>query len=130
MKYEIGDTYIDENGLYGVVDSVDKHGDLDICFMDGKGNEWNEVVTPTSDNKIDPAHYNTDGSAVKPQHYNTDGEHDLFYYFDNGLLTPEQRAGFYIGNVIKYVIRHEKKNGLEDLKKAKRYIDKLEEKYK
>ena len=119
MKYEIGDTYIDENGLYGVIDSVDDHGDLDICFMDGKGNEWNEVVTPTdSDNKIDP------------QHYNTDGEHDLFYYFDNGLLTPEQRAGFYIGNVIKYVIRHEKKNGLEDLKKAKRYIEKLEEGYK
>lgn len=27
------------------------------------------------------------------------------------------------GNVIKYVCRHSKKNGLEDLKKAKHYID-------
>ena len=117
MSYEIGDVYIDEKGLYGVIDSVDKSGDLDIAFVDGTGNEWNELVTPADDNK------------VNPDHYNTDGEHDLFYYFDNGLLTPEQRAGFYIGNVIKYVIRHEKKNGLEDLEKAKRYIDKLEEKY-
>ena len=28
-------------------------------------------------------------------------------------------------NVIKYVCRHKKKNGLEDLKKAKHYIDLL-----
>lgn len=29
------------------------------------------------------------------------------------------------GNVIKYVVRHRYKNGLEDLLKAKDYIDKL-----
>lgn len=33
------------------------------------------------------------------------------------------------GNVIKYVVRHKKKNGLEDLKKAKHYIEKLMEQY-
>lgn len=33
--------------------------------------------------------------------------------------------GFCEGNVIKYVCRHEHKNGLEDLKKAKHYIDLL-----
>jgi hypothetical protein len=32
------------------------------------------------------------------------------------------------GNVIKYVCRHRSKNGLEDLKKAKHYIDLLIEK--
>lgn len=29
------------------------------------------------------------------------------------------------GNIIKYVMRHRKKNGIEDLKKAKHYIDLL-----
>lgn len=29
------------------------------------------------------------------------------------------------GNVIKYICRHRSKNGLEDLKKAKHYIDLL-----
>lgn len=33
------------------------------------------------------------------------------------------------GNVIKYVTRHKSKNGLEDLKKAKHYIEKLMEQY-
>lgn len=31
------------------------------------------------------------------------------------------------GNVIKYVCRHDKKNGLEDLRKARHYIDLLME---
>jgi len=32
---------------------------------------------------------------------------------------------FIEGNIIKYVIRHRNKNGIEDLKKAKHYIDLL-----
>lgn len=34
-------------------------------------------------------------------------------------------AGFLDGNVIKYVSRFRDKNGLEDLEKAKHYLDKL-----
>lgn len=41
----------------------------------------------------------------------------------NGFMTLEQVKGFLIGNIIKYVLRHQKKNGVEDLKKAKQYID-------
>jgi hypothetical protein len=33
--------------------------------------------------------------------------------------------GFCEGNVIKYVCRHKKKNGLQDLLKARHYIDLL-----
>lgn len=33
--------------------------------------------------------------------------------------------GYFEGNVIKYVSRWRKKNGLEDLKKARHYIDLL-----
>lgn len=31
--------------------------------------------------------------------------------------------GFHLGNVIKYVWRHESKNGIEDLKKAQWYLN-------
>lgn len=31
--------------------------------------------------------------------------------------------GFYFGNVIKYVCRHKQKGGLDDLRKAKDYLD-------
>lgn len=35
------------------------------------------------------------------------------------------KIGYLEGNVIKYVVRHRKKNGVEDLLKAKHYIDLL-----
>lgn len=37
----------------------------------------------------------------------------------------ENQIGYLAGNVIKYVSRYKDKNGLEDLKKAKHYLDKL-----
>jgi len=33
------------------------------------------------------------------------------------------RLSYHLGNVIKYLLRHEHKNGLEDLKKARWYLD-------
>lgn len=35
------------------------------------------------------------------------------------------KIGWLAGNVIKYAFRFDQKNGLEDLKKAKHYLDKL-----
>ena len=39
------------------------------------------------------------------------------------LLSSEQLEGFVRGNVIKYIWRSPHKNNLEDLKKAKWYLD-------
>jgi Protein of unknwon function (DUF3310) len=40
-------------------------------------------------------------------------------------MTREQFEGFLRGNIIKYVARYDKKNGVEDLRKAKHYLCKL-----
>ena len=32
---------------------------------------------------------------------------------------------YHLGNVVKYVARYKAKNGMEDLKKARHYLDKL-----
>lgn len=40
-------------------------------------------------------------------------------------MTPEQFCGYLLGNVIKYAARHPAKGGVEDLKKARHYLDKL-----
>ena len=37
----------------------------------------------------------------------------------------EYDLNYFEGNVIKYVIRHKSKNGLEDLQKAKWYLERL-----
>jgi hypothetical protein len=33
--------------------------------------------------------------------------------------------GFFSGNVVKYVARHNQKGGVDDLRKARHYLDKL-----
>ena len=44
--------------------------------------------------------------------------------FKQGLISKDEYRGFLIGNIIKYTIRAGKKdNAIEDLKKAKNYID-------
>ena len=39
------------------------------------------------------------------------------------FMTPEQLKGFYLGNALKYQLRFQKKNGLEDLKKDRKIMD-------
>lgn len=40
-------------------------------------------------------------------------------------LTAEAFEGFCIGNAMKYLTRYKLKNGLEDLQKARWYLDKI-----
>lgn len=64
--------------------------------------------TPTNDPVNSPSHYTHGGveciDAVKS-------------------ALGDKFMGFLIGNVMKYVYRYEHKNGLEDLKKARWYLD-------
>lgn len=62
----------------------------------------------------------------KPAHYESKID-PLAYMKEN--MSAAGYEGFLIGNVIKYVTRYPKKNGLEDLKKAKDYLEKAIELY-
>lgn len=64
----------------------------------------------------------TTPDPIKPSHYHHGGL-DVFTIMDKNM--PHQLEGFFVGNVLKYVMRYEHKNGLEDLKKAKEYLEKL-----
>lgn len=55
---------------------------------------------------------------ISPHHYARFAVQPLAFIAAN-------RLDFLVGNVIKYVCRYDAKNGLEDLKKARRYLDEL-----
>jgi len=59
----------------------------------------------------------------KPNHYHKGGIDVLG--FVEGKLSAERKAGFYQINILKYVTRYAEKNGVEDLKKARFYLEKL-----
>lgn len=58
-----------------------------------------------------------------PSHYRLEGLNCETIDVVKARLGKEGFKAFCVGNVIKYVLRAEKKNGLEDYKKSKQYLD-------
>ena len=69
-------------------------------------------------------------AVTNPKHYQ--GNHGLeVSEVHKNLLTEEELRGYYKGNTLKYLLRERNKNGIEDLKKARKHLDwliKLEDK--
>lgn len=55
-----------------------------------------------------------------PMHYNSGRIEVIDIIKDQ--LTPEEFRGYIKGNVIKYITRERLKNGVEDLRKAEKYL--------
>lgn len=56
------------------------------------------------------------GGATNPAHYTRWKIEPLFFCMENDLP-------FWMGNVIKYIMRYDQKGGLEDLYKARVYLE-------
>jgi hypothetical protein len=54
--------------------------------------------------------------VVQPYHYQRWAIEPLVFIMENNL-------NFQQGNIIKYVMRYDEKNGIEDLRKAREYLD-------
>ena len=57
-----------------------------------------------------------------PNHYQMEGLNIEVIDVIRSVLGPERFEGYCRGNVIKYVCRADKKNEIEDLKKARVYL--------
>ncbi|MGC6569645.1 DUF3310 domain-containing protein [Streptococcus sp. VTCC 12886] len=67
---------------------------------------------------------------TNPSHYKGSQGIEAIEVHKN-FLTEEELRGYYKGNTLKYLLRERNKNGLEDLKKARKHLDwliELEEK--
>ena len=62
-----------------------------------------------------------------PDHYNFGSVECLDAI--RASLSKEAYAGFLKGNIMKYLWRYEHKGGLEDLKKASFYLERLKKEY-
>lgn len=58
-----------------------------------------------------------------PNHYKLEGLGIEVIHVLQSVLGDESFKAYCKGNVIKYILRASKKNGVEDLKKARKYID-------
>lgn len=62
-------------------------------------------------------------SVNHPEHYNK-GNIEVITIMED-QLTTEEYIGYLKANVLKYILRFQYKNGLEDLLKAQWYLDRL-----
>ena len=109
-------------GFKGIVTEINKKTvvldgiwvvDIDDCDLYGELKDDKSVSKKTDDNVNHPSHY-------------TDGKIECIDAIESSM-SKEAFIGYCKGNIIKYVWRYEHKGGVESLKKAKWYIDKLTE---
>lgn len=62
--------------------------------------------------------------AINPLHYKQ-GKVECIDAIESATVHKTGLEAFCVGNVIKYCWRYEAKNGLEDVKKAQHYLNKL-----
>ena len=61
-------------------------------------------------------------SVQNPSHYNQ-GKVECIDAIESAVTGLDGIDAVYTGNIIKYMFRWKHKNGLEDLKKARQYLD-------
>lgn len=101
------------------IDDEPKYTDAEVKYMDENGqgrlqslnDQYAEIEKVRQDIINSPIHY-------------ADSTIECIDAME-AMMTPEQFIGYLRGNVFKYQWRYEKKNGIEDLKKAQWYLDKL-----
>lgn len=65
-------------------------------------------------------HLHLDDNPLTPDYHKSGGVETIDYL--HAFLTEDEFNGFRKGNIIKYVSRANRKNGIEDIRKARDYI--------
>ena len=68
--------------------------------------------------------YNAD-NIIRPNHYASDKGFEVFDVQEAFIHELKGMSASYWCNIVKYILRFQRKNGVEDLKKAKYYLEKL-----
>lgn len=118
--------------IYLLLKKVKKYEDKSEDNTDEENNE-NEnpsnIYIPTKDIKL-PKYYTVEDKnkydmVNQPKHYmfNIDGHEVQAVDILKGTLTPEEFRGWLKGSYLTYLLRADRKNGLEDLKKANTFLN-------
>ena len=131
-KYKVGD-------ILEVIDNVSGHGFIhgevieiiDTVYLGdnyatysarGENDTWLVVEEDLSDLTFDPPSKQPD-MVNNPAHYGN-GKIECIEYIED-FLTTEEFIGYLRGNIAKYLHRYRYKNGIEDLRKAEWYLNRL-----
>lgn len=93
-----------------------------LCFVDSNGNKLDEVPDSCVETYYNFLFVEEHDNVEHPIHYET-GKFECIEVMQE-VMGVEAVKDFCVCNAFKYIYRHKKKNGKEDLEKAKWYINK------
>nr|WP_316651515.1 DUF3310 domain-containing protein [uncultured Gellertiella sp.] len=97
-------------------DKGELHAPPDARRMLGREDTSEKEALEEALEQVAPLTVTLKDNVVLPKHYARYKIEPIRFSIENGL------DGFQF-NIVKYVTRHDAKNGLEDLRKAKRYLE-------
>jgi hypothetical protein len=128
VEFKVGDRVVSWSGRQGVVEAINeiegfpitvRHSMREqVSYKLGGVKHDHHPVEPSSSSEIP----DSSSDPVNPSHYKQGGIEcieAMKVALGGGFL------GYLRGNAIKYLWRYDKKNGVEDLKKARWYLDRL-----
>lgn len=99
----------------------------EIPRHDGSGRTWDTdtttVIPKITGNDEVGFYVAPDGLVVNPYNTQVGGNHYSKYAIQPTEYIIKNNLNFCEGNVVKYVTRYKDKGGVEDLKKARHYLD-------
>lgn len=103
---------------------VNQHSNIcNSCVVDNNDPNKQPSQFEFNDGGFSTCGYDKSKDNINPDHYKVGGIETIDIM--KAKLTKEGFEGYLAGNVLKYVTRYHHKNGLEDLKKARWYLDRL-----
>ncbi|MDO5793478.1 MAG: DUF3310 domain-containing protein [Turicibacter sp.] len=88
--------------------------------------EVEKITKEISDNvAFELGKIESEDNIISPNHYASDKGFEVFDVQEAFIHELKGMAASYWCNVVKYILRFQRKNGVEDLKKAKYYLEKL-----
>ena len=106
---------------------LDEHIDMfieDVSMLDERTMHLRSMDTVDKTVEADAIEEEEAHNAVSPPHYKY-GDIEVIDYIDQVCRLYGGEQASYVANVIKYVSRSPLKNGVEDLRKARWYLDRL-----
>ena len=87
--------------------------------------EYNNKLVTTDGQILPDVDTENNDNIISPNHYASDKGFEVFDVQEAFIHELKGMAASYWCNVVKYILRFQRKNGVEDLKKAKYYLEKL-----
>lgn len=87
--------------------------------------KFQELMEKANNSLIEVNSVTTSDNIKSPNHYVSDSGIEVFDVQEAFIHELSGMAASYWCNVVKYILRFQRKNGVEDLKKAKYYLEKL-----